>query len=46
VLDGNVLVGGAELSGRDGLGITDTDSFFIQALADSELLAIEVPMFA
>jgi redox-sensitive bicupin YhaK (pirin superfamily) len=46
VLGGNVLVGDAELSGRDGLGVTDTDSFFIHALADSELLAIEVPMFA
>jgi hypothetical protein len=46
VLGGNVLVGDAELSGRDGLGVTGTDSFFIHALADSELLAIEVPMFA
>jgi redox-sensitive bicupin YhaK (pirin superfamily) len=46
VLGGNVLIGDAELSSRDGLGIADTDSFFIRALADSELLAIEVPMFA
>jgi quercetin 2,3-dioxygenase len=46
VLGGKVLVGDAELSSRDGLGITGADGFFISALADSELLAIEVPMFA
>jgi hypothetical protein len=34
------------LSTRDGLGITGVDSFTVTALTSSELLAIEVPMFA
>jgi redox-sensitive bicupin YhaK (pirin superfamily) len=46
VLNGNIRIGDTTLSNRDGLGITNTDSFTIHALTDSELLAIEVPMFA
>src|ERR1700722_20102651 len=46
VLTGSIAIGDITLSNRDGLGITNTDSFTIRALADSELLAIEVPMFA
>ncbi|HEV3412230.1 MAG TPA: pirin family protein [Puia sp.] len=46
VLTGSVEIGDAALSNRDGLGITGADSFTIRALAQSELLAIEVPMFA
>jgi redox-sensitive bicupin YhaK (pirin superfamily) len=46
VLAGNIMVGDADLSSRDGLGVSGTDSFMVRALADSELLAIEVPMFA
>ena len=46
VLTGNVEIGATTLSERDGLGITGVDRFTVQALADAELLAIEVPMFA
>lgn len=46
VLTGSIGIGDITLANRDGLGITNTDSFTIRALADSELLAIEVPMFA
>ena len=45
-LSGSVQIGDTILSPRDGLGITGTDVFNVRALADSELLAIEVPMFA
>ncbi|HET6253539.1 MAG TPA: pirin family protein [Puia sp.] len=46
VLTGTAEAGDATLSARDGLGITGTDSFTVHALTDTELLAIEVPMFA
>jgi redox-sensitive bicupin YhaK (pirin superfamily) len=46
VLEGEVTIDGKRLEKRDGLGISAADSFTIQAGADSELLAIEVPMFA
>jgi redox-sensitive bicupin YhaK (pirin superfamily) len=46
VLTGSVAIDGTTLSNRDGLGITGAESFTIQALTPSELLAIEVPMFA
>jgi redox-sensitive bicupin YhaK (pirin superfamily) len=46
VLTGQVEIGATTLSERDGLGITGTGQFTVRALADSELLAIEVPMFA
>jgi redox-sensitive bicupin YhaK (pirin superfamily) len=46
VLNGSISISGTTLSKRDGLGVTNTDSFTIQALTDAEVLAIEVPMFA
>ena len=46
VLTGGVAIGDKTLSDRDGLGITGADDFTIHALAPSEVLAIEVPMFA
>jgi redox-sensitive bicupin YhaK (pirin superfamily) len=46
VLTGSIGIGDTTLSNRDGLGITNTNSFTIRALRDSELLVIEVPMFA
>jgi redox-sensitive bicupin YhaK (pirin superfamily) len=46
VLNGSISIGDTILSKRDGLGVTNTDSFTIQALTDAEVLAIEVPMFA
>jgi len=46
VLSGSVEIGDSPLSARDGLGITGARHFTVQALANSELLAIEVPMFA
>ncbi len=46
VLTGSIAVGDVTLAERDGLGLTGTDSFSIRALEPSEVLAIEVPMFA
>lgn len=46
VLEGQVEVDGKKLERRDGLGISGTDQFTIKAGPDSDLLAIEVPMFA
>jgi redox-sensitive bicupin YhaK (pirin superfamily) len=46
VLTGSVEIGGTTLSNRDGLGITGVGSFTVRALESTELLAIEVPMFA
>ena len=46
VLSGNVEIGDSQLQSRDGLGITDADHFSVHAVANAEILAIEVPMFA
>jgi redox-sensitive bicupin YhaK (pirin superfamily) len=46
ILEGEVTIAGKKLERRDGLGISGTDAFTIQAGVDSEILAIEVPMFA
>ncbi|HZE86455.1 MAG TPA: pirin family protein [Puia sp.] len=46
VIEGEVTIDGHKLDRRDAVGISDADSFSIQAGPDSELLAIEVPMFA
>jgi hypothetical protein len=46
VLEGQVQADGKTLQRRDGLGVTQTTEVAIDAIADSELLAIEVPMFA
>jgi quercetin 2,3-dioxygenase len=44
VINGSVKVDGKELSKRDALGISETDSFTVTASEDAELLAIEIPM--
>lgn len=44
VIEGRVSVDGSVLQRRDGIGIWETDSFYICAEADAELLLIEVPM--
>jgi redox-sensitive bicupin YhaK (pirin superfamily) len=46
VIEGEVTAGGKQLGKRDAIGVSETDSFVIRAERDSELLAIEVPMFA
>lgn len=46
VLTGQVEIGDSKLSERDGLGITGADRFRIRAVVNSEVLGIEVPMFA
>jgi quercetin 2,3-dioxygenase len=45
LLEGQIRTGDQLLERRDGLGITGVEEFFIHALTDAELLAIEVPMF-
>lgn len=45
VIKGSFTVAGVELNERDGLGITDTDSFELTALSpDAEILLMDVPM--
>lgn len=44
VINGNISVGNHELYKRDSLGITETDNFKIEALSDSRILIMEVPM--
>ena len=44
VISGTVKINDIVLGKRDGLGISETDSFTITASEDSELLAIEIPM--
>jgi len=44
ILKGQVSVDGQELNDRDGYGIYDTDKITIEALSQSEVLLIEVPM--
>ena len=44
VINGSVEINGIMLNKRDALGISETDSFTINASEDAELLAIEVPM--
>ena len=44
VLSGKAKIGDIELSTRDGLGIEDTDSFVLEALENSEILLMEIPM--
>jgi quercetin 2,3-dioxygenase len=46
LLEGQIETDGRVLQRRDGLGIAGMESILIHALAASELLAIEVPMFA
>jgi len=44
VLKGEVTVGGEALHERDAIGISETDSFELEANAAAELLLIEIPM--
>ncbi len=44
VLDGSVTVNGQHLNRRDGFGVWDTEKITIDAVEDSELLIMEVPM--
>jgi redox-sensitive bicupin YhaK (pirin superfamily) len=44
VIKGSVKVDGQELEQRDGLGITDFDKVTFEAIADAEVLLMEVPM--
>jgi quercetin 2,3-dioxygenase len=44
VIEGEVQIGNQVLSKRDGLGITDIDKFEVNALAESKVLLMEVPV--
>ena len=44
VLNGEVSVGGQQLSTRDGLGIWNADTISIEANSNAEILLMEVPM--
>lgn len=44
VIEGEIKLGDLTLSRRDGAGIFDTDSFSFQAMKESEVLLMEVPM--
>lgn len=44
VIEGAVQVNGIELDKRDGVGISETQSFEIKASADSKILLMEVPV--
>ena len=44
ILEGKVKVGDQILERRDGLGISETDSFKLEAIENSEILLMEVPM--
>lgn len=44
VISGKAKIGDIELSQRDGLGIYDTESFNVEALENSEILLMEIPM--
>jgi redox-sensitive bicupin YhaK (pirin superfamily) len=44
VIKGAVEVDGVKYDAKDAVGISETDSFEIKALEDTELLAIEIPM--
>jgi quercetin 2,3-dioxygenase len=44
VIDGTVKTEGQSLANRDALGISETENVNIEAVSDSQLLAIEVPL--
>lgn len=44
IIDGKVKVAGEELEKRDGLGLTEVEELSIEALHDTFILLIEVPM--
>jgi redox-sensitive bicupin YhaK (pirin superfamily) len=43
-IKGSVEVDGKKLGEKDAIAVSETDSFIIKASADTELLAIEIPM--
>jgi len=45
VIEGDIRMAGHSLSRRDAIGISESDEIEIEALADTQLLAIEIPMF-
>jgi redox-sensitive bicupin YhaK (pirin superfamily) len=44
LLEGEAIINDIVLNRRDGLGITETETFTIKADSDAQLLAMEVPM--
>ena len=44
VIDGAIKMADLSLSNRDAIGVTETNQVKIEALSDSQLLAIEVPL--
>ncbi len=44
VLEGEVKIGEHNLSKRDGLGITNSESFMLETISNSKILLMEVPM--
>jgi redox-sensitive bicupin YhaK (pirin superfamily) len=44
-INGNAVVGDVALGKRDAVGISEAESFTVTATEDTELLAIEVPMY-
>lgn len=44
VIEGQAKIGDQILDQRDGLGITETDSFTLEALENSEILLMDIPM--
>jgi redox-sensitive bicupin YhaK (pirin superfamily) len=44
ILEGDVNINGQDLNRRDGLGITNTESFDIKAKTNTEILLMEIPM--
>ncbi len=44
VLEGNITINGEQLNKRDGLGITEADVLTIEAVDDTKLLLMEIPM--
>lgn len=44
IIEGGVVVDGKPLKGRDGMGITDTEQFTLEATKDAEILLMEIPM--
>ena len=44
IIKGKSKIGNQVLEQRDGFGIYDTEKFDLEALEDSEILLMEVPM--
>ena len=44
IIKGDVTINGISINERDGLGITESETFNIKADTDTELLLMEIPM--